>query len=71
MDFSAHSAMSLALQEGLVTDVAADVIQSARTHTAIMSVDVILYLRTQPNYWCQVRDRKLRECETIINLTIC
>lgn len=41
-DISAHSAMNPALQEGLVTDVAADVIQSARTNTAIISVDVIL-----------------------------
>lgn len=42
-DISAHSAMSPALQEGLVTDVAALVLQIAllNTCTAIMSVDVI------------------------------
>lgn len=40
-DISAHSAMSPALQEGLVTDVAALVLQIALLNTAIMSVDVI------------------------------
>lgn len=39
-DFSAHSAMSPVLQEGLVTDVAAAVRQSAQFSTAILSVDV-------------------------------
>lgn len=42
LDISAHSAMSPVLQEGLVTDVAAGVLQSALMNTAIMSVDVIL-----------------------------
>lgn len=41
-DISAHSAMNPALQEGLVRDVVASVLQSARTNTAIISVDVIL-----------------------------
>lgn len=41
LDISAHSAMSPVLQEGLVTDVAADVLQSALLITAILSVDVI------------------------------
>lgn len=41
-DISAHSAMNLALQEGLVRDVVARVLQIARTNTAIISVDVIL-----------------------------
>lgn len=40
-DISAHSAMSPALQEGLVTDVAANVLQIVLLNTAIMSVDVI------------------------------
>lgn len=39
-DFSANSAMSPVLQEGLVTDVAAAVRQSAQLSTAIRSVDV-------------------------------
>lgn len=41
-DISAHSAINPALQEGMVTDVVARVLQSARTNTAILSVDVIL-----------------------------
>lgn len=39
-DILAHSAMSPALQERLVTDVATDVPQSALLSTAILSVDV-------------------------------
>lgn len=41
-DILAHSAMNPALQEGLVPDVAAGVLQSARPNTAIISMDVIL-----------------------------
>lgn len=41
-DISAYSAINPALQEGMVTDVVASVLQSARTNTAILSVDVIL-----------------------------
>lgn len=41
-DISARSAMSPVLQEGLVRDVAADVLQIALLNTAILSVDVIL-----------------------------
>lgn len=39
-DISVNYAMSPVLQEGLVTDVAADVPQSALLSTAILSVDV-------------------------------
>lgn len=46
---SAHSAMSPALQEGLVTDVVANVFQSALLNTAIMSVDVLLEPNTLHN----------------------
>lgn len=40
LDTLANFAMSPALQERLVTDVAANVIQSALLSTAILSVDV-------------------------------
>lgn len=42
-DISANSAMSPALQEGLVTDVAAGALQNALLKTAILSMDVTLY----------------------------
>lgn len=42
LDTSANSAMIHALQEGLVTDVAAGVLQNALLNTAILSVDVTL-----------------------------
>lgn len=40
LDISANFAMSPALQERLVTDVVANVLQSALLSTAILSVDV-------------------------------
>lgn len=49
LDISANSATSPALQEGLVTDVVADVPQSALLNTVTMSVDVILEPNTLPN----------------------
>lgn len=41
-DISANPATSPALQEGLVTDVAANVFQNAQMNIATLSVDVIL-----------------------------
>lgn len=41
-DISANSAINPALQEGLVTDVVACVLQSALLNSATLSVDVIL-----------------------------
>lgn len=46
-DISANSAMNLALQEGLDTDVAATVPHIVLTNTVIMSVDVILQQKPQ------------------------
>lgn len=46
-DISANSAMNLALQEGLDTDVAATVPQIVLTNIVIMSVDVILQQKPQ------------------------
>lgn len=43
LDTLANSAMSPALQEGLVTDVAAGVLLNALLNTAILSLDATLY----------------------------
>lgn len=48
-DISVDSAINPALQEGLVTDVVAIVLQSALMSTAILSVGVILQPKTLPN----------------------
>lgn len=59
-DTSANSAMSPALQEGLVTDVAAGVLLNALLNTAILSLDATLYPKPLLSWRCQVRNKKLK-----------